>query len=163
MIIIAALLAATVPEPRQTNGVDLLSGNPVHTILKGVRLDYDGKSLFKVRARGRVLRFRALDPASVIISGNGRYLVHNFGNGSGQIYDLRVFTLPTGQPISVRPFKERVLRFAHDRKSCSARMDEISFVVERWRSPAALQIGTEDWTRRPGCGHLFRKWIFRPS
>jgi hypothetical protein len=104
-----------------------------------------------------------MTPAIVGVSRDGRYLVHNFGNGSGQVYHLRAFALPSGRSVDVSRFKQRVLTFAHAKRACRARSSQISYLVEGWLSKDKVRIGTEDWTRRPGCDYLYRKWIFKLS
>ena len=126
--------------------------------MRGVELRYDGQNLLRVNSRGRALRLSAMTPAVVGISPDARYLVHNFGNDSGQVYDIRLYSLRDDHPISAGIFKQRVLKFAHLKHTCRPRSYEISYLAEGWISSNSLEIGTEDWTRRPGCESLYRKW-----
>jgi len=153
----AALLTAS-PGPANNAAAYLVIDKPLHRNLNGIAIDYDGNDRLKVRSRSRLLDLGALAPAQLSVSPTRQYLAHGFGNGSGQIYDVQIFSLTTGRRVSVSGFKQRVLSFARSRRTCRARLSQISFLVERWTSAHALQIGTEDWTRRPGCGHLHRKW-----
>jgi hypothetical protein len=157
----AVLLLATVPSAGRPKLIDLLLGAPKHATLNGVRLNYDGKDGLIVGVNRRVLRLSAKTPAQVRISRNGTFIVHNFGNGSGQVYDFRVYALRTGHALNVSIFKKHVLTFARAH-TCRASPDQISYLVERWLSPTSLLIRTEDWTRR-GCNRLNRNWTLRLS
>lgn len=140
--------------------IDLAFGKPVHINAKGYVVDYDGKDAVVVRTTNHSTRLKAMVPAHLTVSPTGRYIVHNFGNGSGQVYDIRVYALRNGRLVNERPFKRKVVAFAHSRTSCRAQADQISYLAEAWLSPSALRIRTEDWTRRPGCEHIDRKWTF---
>src|SRR5205814_9988940 len=142
----AVLLLAATPSTNSPTSIDLLLGTPKHATLNGVRLDYDGKEALIVRAKRGAFRLSAKPPAQVRISRNRTFIVHNFGNGSGQVYDFRVYAVRTGQAFTVSKFKKHVLKFARAH-ACRASPDQISYLVERWLSPTSLLIRTEDWTR----------------
>lgn len=141
--------------------LDALYGKPIRSTLRGVRIDYDGRDAISIRAARHRFTVPAKSPAQISVSPGGRFLAHNFGSGSGQIYDLSIYALPRGSIEPIGRFKQRVLRTAHARRNCKARLNQISFLVDRWLSPTTIKIRTEDWTRRPGCDVLNRAWTMK--
>jgi hypothetical protein len=141
--------------------IDLAYGTPTKTRLGAAIVNYDGRDQIIVHYADRVLTLRALTPAQISISPNGAYLLHNFGNGSGQVYDIAVRNMRNGATLDISGFKRRVLEFARGKTTCTVRPDEISYLFERWQTARGLKIRTEDWTRRPGCEHLNRSWQLR--
>lgn len=159
IVLAATALAAASKSPIV---IDLFYGTPIRIALRGAVINYAGRDIVRVKANnGHWFRFDARTPAQLSVSPTGRYLFYNFGNGSGQIYDVAVYSLPAGAPQNIRRFKSKVLAFAHSVKSCKAHPDQISFAAEEWIGEKAIKIRTEDWTRRPGCDILNRRWTIR--
>ena len=163
-LILASFLAGSSVSAAQTtsqNIADLMYGKPVHTRLRGVRIAFDGRDVVLVGTAHQSFKFAARFPAQVSVSPERRFLVHNFGNGSGQIYDFAVYRLPNGSRITMDGFKRRVLRTARSQRTCRAQLKQISFLVVGWESAHALRVKTEDWTRHPGCERLNRSWTVK--
>jgi hypothetical protein len=154
MIILGAIFAIGA----SAMDVSLLDGRPFQRTVGGVRIDYDGHDSVLVGSKDRSLRIRAQAPARLMVASNGRYLVHNFGSGSGQVYNLSIYRLSNGKLIDVTAFKNRVLNYGRRSASCSISEDQISFGVNRWAGPNSLMVRTEDWSRGPGCERLNRSW-----
>jgi hypothetical protein len=145
-----------------TNLLRLDDGKPFSRSLGAHQVKFDGRSTVDIRSNAGNLRIIAKTPATLLISPNGSLVSHNYGNGSGQVYDLAVYRLRDGvQLTNTRMFKRKVFQFARRTSSCKIRRDQISYIVEGWSRPTVLKIRTEDWSRKSGCDHVNRSWTFR--
>lgn len=162
LIVITALIANfSIVRSFAARPIDILYGAPIKKQIGSATILYDGRGGIRVTFAHHSFLLPAKTPAQLSISPNFTYLIHNFGNGSGQIYDLRVYRLRTGSEVNIDQFIDGVMRFSRALKTCKAKRTETSFLVENWISPSSIRIRTEDWTRRPGCNRLNRSWILR--
>ena len=137
---------------------DLLYGQRTSVSLRNVHINYDGKNTVILSTKSRQIQIAANAPAQISVSPNSRYVVYDFGRDSGQIYNIEVHDLMRGGMDRLNYFKRRVIKFGRSRPSCYVKYDEVSYLFTKWLGEAAFQVRTEDWTRRPGCGHLNRSW-----
>lgn len=140
--------------------VTLNDGKPVTGRLSGqVRIAFDGHNVLEVDNGTRSLRLDPRTPAVLSASQDARFLVLNFGDGSGQVYGLSAYDLRSGAPIDLSRFVNSVLSFARRTGSCQVNQDEISFVFTRWNGAGSIEVKTEDFTRTPDCSAINRTWV----
>jgi hypothetical protein len=158
VILGTAAAAAILPGPTRET-VSLLDGKPVSSSMgQGkVSVSFDGSDgLVVADARGR-MTLSARTPSTFCVSPDGRLAILNFGNGSGQVYNLDVYHLSTKRILSLASFRRHLISYAR-RHSCSAKADQISIVFGKWIGRDSIFLKTEDFTRRPGCSSLNRSW-----
>ncbi len=84
----------------------------------------------------------------------------NFGNGSGQVFDLEVYDLDTLDQISSGHLKSEIFETAK-LSGCDVNEDEISYVIKKWDNSEALRIRPENWSRRSECSEINRDFIWK--
>jgi hypothetical protein len=144
-----------------TPDIQLKDGEPLDTVRNGVRVRFDSKQNVTVTSKHRKVVFAAKLPATISTSPDGRMIVHNYGNGSGQVYDLAIYDLMHQRKINLTPFKNGVVRFAKRQHNCRIMPDKISYLSGHWIRSDILQIRTEDWSRTSDCSGLNRSWTFQ--
>jgi len=130
-------------------------GDPGRTTIQ-----YDGDNRIRVSIASHEINLNARPPATLSLSPDQRYVAHNFGDGSGQVYSLDLRDTQTGAKISLADF-ENEFRRRMNRAGCKQPTDEFSYVFERWLSSTSFSLKTEDWTRRPGCEVMAKEWVVR--
>jgi len=138
----------------------LRDGVPIieRPIAHDVKLSFDGSDGLRIVKRGTLLNIAARTPSSLSISPHGKRAILNFGDGSGQVYDVAAYDLDRGTEINIR-FARTVLIDRARRKGCDAPADSVSILFERWRSESQVEVSTEDFSRLPGCDVLEGRWI----
>ena len=137
--------------------IALVDGKPIEQTIGGVRVSFDGKSALAVSAHGRTKSLDAKTPAVVSISRDGRFLMHNYGDGSGQVYDIGIYSSNDWNTIDISSFRRSVLQFARS-NGCTIQSDQISFVFTSWHGSSSVNLRTEDFSRKEGCAFLNRAW-----
>jgi hypothetical protein len=158
-MIFTGLATSTVAYADKT--IPLSDGKPLLRILGGDHVKFDGRNIVQVWSNAGKLKLRARTPATLMVSPSGELIVHNYGDGSGQVYDIAVYRLRGAKQIGIGRFKERVLRYARSFAKCKIRPDQISYIADRWSEATVVKIRTEDWSRRSGCSHVNRTWTFK--
>lgn len=141
--------------------ISLRQGDPLRVTQRGAVVKFDGRDRVIVRYKTSNLVLAAKTPATLSISPDGQLVVHNFGSGSGQVYDLAAYRLRNGAKVDTSEFKRRVVRFARARSTCRIQPDQVSYLATGWSGSRVLKVKTEDWSRRPGCSRLNRAWSVR--
>lgn len=155
VILLPLQLACTETRDREI----LLDGQPLKRHLGNSELFYDGKSSLSISFKQKIHRLEAKVPAVVSVSEDGRYFLHNYGNGSGQVYDVAIYSLPDWHAVDTGSFRQSVLGFAKTH-GCKVEPDQISILFEDW-SESAATVRTEDFTRHEGCSMINRTWTIR--
>ena len=156
-IALAWILLAGTACARTTDEVALIDGRKVDETVGPAKLTFDGDKVASIMINGTIKTFDPKTPAVVSVSKDGKFIALNFGNGSGQVYDLTLFLVQDWEAKDTHILKQRMLTFAK-RRGCIAKPDEISILFERWLTADTIEITTEDFTRREGCTSLNRSW-----
>ncbi len=136
----------------------LTDGRPVEGVISGVRISFDGNDELKIYDGSNVRVMSARSPAIISVTPDARHLLHNYGNGSGQVYIMAIYSIENWRRLDLSFIRDSVYNFA-DENGCHPGDDEISYLFNEWHN-GSLEITTEDFTRRQGCSMLNRDWTF---
>jgi hypothetical protein len=138
--------------------IALLDGNLVReSLLHNIVVSFDGNEVMEIRKGNTVIKPMPRTPSLLIFSPSSKAVALNFGNGSGQVYDLTIYDLNSGNEYDIKDFRQSMLAHAR-KKGCPADMDTMSIVVTRWISDERIKVSTEDFSRLPGCSAMNRSW-----
>lgn len=139
--------------------IHLLDGKPLAESLpsSGIVVTYDGDDDLMIRREDMTLKLSARTPSVLSFSPERVAVVLNFGDGSGQVYDVAVYDLVSGNQFDIGGFRESLLKYARHRK-CPTGADAVSIVFKRWLSDTRIEVSTEDFSRTRGCSALNRSW-----
>jgi hypothetical protein len=132
-------------------------GRPLGVRGDGISLDFDGANSVRVSSGERQFSIGARSPATAFFSPDKRFLAFNFGNGSGQVYDLDIYELKTGRKYNLASLKSSLTRTAAA-QGCRAASDAVSVLFDRWTGNNGYTVRTEDFSRSPGCSSLAGEW-----
>lgn len=154
------LLASCVSAPMvEQSSVELLDGKSREGLISGgIKYSFDGKDSLTVTTNNNSFSIDPKSPSVITSSSDGRFFVLNYGNGSGQVYNLAPYDLTRGGIIDLSRSISYLIQYARSQQGCVINADEISFVFERWTSLNELLIKTEDFSRKPNCGHINHVW-----
>lgn len=139
--------------------IELLDGKAVTEIaISGdTVVSFDGKSELLIDKAGIVLRVPARTPSVLHISPSRTLALLNYGDGSGQVYDIAVYRLSDGREIDTQQFRSSLRDYASDH-GCIAAPDAASIVFKKWMSADQIEVATEDFSRTTNCSALNRIW-----
>lgn len=139
--------------------IELLDGKHISeaAIAPDIYVSFDGKDELLIRKAGRSLKFSARSPSLLSFSPSRDVVALNFGNGSGQVYDVAVYNLSDGREIDIQPFRSSIIKHAREH-GCLANPDVASIVVEKWMSDRQIRVATEDFSRKENCSVLNKTW-----
>jgi hypothetical protein len=137
--------------------VQIDDGHPFRATRAGFLLKYDGSDQLSLHAHSRSLSIDARPPATLYIARDKGLVAYNFGDGSGQVYDLEIYTLRTGKYTNLSFWKSDLLKRART-AGCHAAPDSISVLFNRWNDDDSYVIKTEDFSRLEGCESLAGEW-----
>jgi hypothetical protein len=132
-------------------------GQPIHFRHGGIALDFDGARKITIQTTLTKFDIDARTPSRGIFSPNMNFLAFNFGSGSGQVYDLEIYDLESGEVENVDPLRANLIRRAATH-GCPAAADAVSVLFDRWRGADHYIVTTEDFSRLSGCSALAGKW-----
>lgn len=143
----------------EKNFIELLDGKAVSKVaLAGDTFaSFDGNSELVIEKAGVVLRLPARTPSILEISPGHSFALLNFGDGSGQVYDIAVYRLSDGQELELQQFRSSLSAHASTH-GCSAPPDAASIIFKRWLSDKSIEVSTEDFSRTTKCSALNRSW-----
>jgi hypothetical protein len=140
--------------------VDVDDGHPFRTTRGELLLEYDGSDQLSLRANSQSFSINARPPASLYIAHSKGLIAYNFGYGSGQVYDLEIYSLSSGKYTDLSSWKSNLLKRARS-VGCHASLDSISVLFKRWNDDDSYVIRTEDFSRLEGCDSLAGEWQIR--
>lgn len=145
---------------RPASQIDLVDGEPIKLkwLRGGIKASFDGKESVLITTPHGTFRISAKTPSLIGVSSDGSRIVHNYGDGSGQVYSIAFYQSRSGNSMDIQKFYGKVMRYSKSIPGCRIRLEEISFLFTRWRSNSVALIRTEDMSRRAGCSKLNRLW-----
>lgn len=146
-------------QDRTDQQIRLLDGKPLVESLPSseIVVSYDGNDDLTIRREDTTLQLSARPPSVLSFSPKKDAVVLNFGDGSGQVYDIAVYNLVSGKQFGIGGFRESLLKYARNRK-CPTEAEAVSVVFKRWLSETRIEVSTEDFSRVRGCSALNRSW-----
>lgn len=158
--LIALLLTSCASAPTDVrSSTRLLDGMPNKgTLSANVKYAYNGKSSLVIITRRKKIFIDPKSPALISTSKDEKFLVLNYGDGSGQVYSVSLYDLSIGTNINLSPSLSHVISYARSHNNCTINLDQISFVFDRWIGSNEFLVKTEDFSRSPNCGHANQLW-----
>lgn len=141
---------------------NLVEGSKIEFVTKdkSLKIYFDGKDDIAIKNSGASFHILAKTPAALSVSPSHKILVLNFGNGSGQVYDVELYFSDSGKKADIVGFRNKVLHYAYKR-GCRIKPDQISFIFKGWNLKNEILLNTEDFSRRSGCNIMNRSWTLK--
>jgi len=145
---------------RRLSSINIMDGRPIKNLAleNNVVIDFDGANLLTVSASSMSFTIDPKTPSFIQVSPDGQYLLNNFGDGSGQVYQIEIYDLKSKKFVSVGFIHNAISSFIESIEKCSAKPDEISYIFSSWASSRTILFKTEDFSRSGGCSQLNRSW-----
>lgn len=158
-IIVYAISLAACVQTAAHRYIELLDGIPIdnETIADDIRVSFDGNDQLVVTKDSKAVNLSARTPSVLHVSPAGDVIVLNFGDGSGQVYDIAVYRLIDGAEVDVREFRSTAQKYARS-NGCQAAPDAASIVFQKWLPNDEIEVTTEDFSRSADCSSLNRTW-----
>ena len=119
---------ATAPSTEQSSA-NLLDGKPRGGILSGgVEYKFDGVKSLTVAKGNKELSIDPKTPSVIASSSDGKFLILNYGDGSGQVYSISLYDLARGHSIALNSSISTLVQYAKSKNGCAMNADEISII-----------------------------------
>ncbi|MBX3564028.1 MAG: hypothetical protein KF730_05555 [Sphingomonas sp.] len=158
-------IQAEIAEPRVGyNSIDIIEGKAItnYRFEKDLLVSFDGKDGITIKYGTTGINIPARTPSTLISFPLSRYIILNFGDGSGQVYDILGIKLNNGEQINFEPLKRSMIQFARKNR-CAIKKDEISIILVGWDKFDNILLKSEDFSRLGNCSIMNRTWKFSLS